>query len=538
MFYYFIPRCGVRGELQIGEKTFKVAGSGWYDHEFGGTAQSKNTVGDAWNWISVQLDDGSDVSIFVVKDEVKQEVKEDVAIVIEKDGSKRLYNNFTFAEERTWTSMQTFMEHAVDWHLSIPEAKLELDVRAVHDYQEFQTVVVGTGGGFWEGRVNASGTKGGVAVKGPGFLERKGFTPYRDTKSMLKSVGKVVKAHLQRVYPTDTSMDFIDTNVLGRHTTPGVAPKDVCDTLFRPVRLLLDRGGKSWRSLILVSAMTAINKYFVDTLKWVVLPELVHVASLIVDDIQDESTIRRGGPCVHLEVGTAHAINAATAVFLHGPRARRCEEPPPREAVGALPPLHGDAAGGARGAGVGHAGAGPHDAQCGRDGGQHGAAGTPGRHPQAEDGGPAGSLCRMATLIVDGTPEQADAVEAYGLSLGLAFQIVDDALNLRGFEGDLKEVGEDIRDGKITYPVVLALPKLNKKDRTWLWELLKEHTSDKEKIKKAIALLDKVGSIDESLQCARDIVNSAWEKVDPFLVDSLPKLMMRSFGMYLVDRTW
>eukprot|EP01062_Namystynia_karyoxenos_P051113 TRINITY_DN3_c0_g1_i1.p1 TRINITY_DN3_c0_g1~~TRINITY_DN3_c0_g1_i1.p1 ORF type:complete len:784 (+),score=262.55 TRINITY_DN3_c0_g1_i1:90-2354(+) len=539
MFYYFIPRCAVTGHITVQGQRSAVEGSGWYDHEFGGKDDdSKNTVGDGWNWISLQLSDGSDLTIFVVSDEEKGQVKENVAVLVDAKGQRKVCKEFSFTPVRRWTSMQTFMEHVVDWQLDIPEEGLQLSVKAAADFQEFQTVVVGTGGGFWEGRVDADGTKAGQPLTGRGYLERKGFTPYRNTKQLLKSVGKVVRDQLQKAYPTDCSLDYIEKVVLGRHSTTGVEARDVCDTLFKPVRALLDRGGKSWRSMILVSAMTAINKYFTDTSRWVILPELVHVASLIVDDIQDESTIRRGGPCVHLTFGVAHAINAASAVFFLSPELGGVRTLPPAKQLELYHLYMEMLRAGHAGQGLDMLGLDHMMPEAVRTGENAKLIDRLNAIHKLKTGGPAGSLCRMATMIVDGTDAQADALEKYGLSLGLAFQIVDDALNLRGFEGDLKEVGEDIRDGKVTYPVVLALPKLSRKDREWLWATLQSRPTDPATIKACIALLDKVDAIDDSLEAARRYVQEAWEAVDPYLEDSLPKLMMRSFGMYLVDRTW
>src|SRR6185503_7691617 len=49
--------------------------------------------------------------------------------------------------------------------------------------------------------------------------------------------------------------------------------------------------------------------------KWLAMPELLHVGSLIIDDVQDRSTVRRGGPACHLVHGEPLAINAGTAAY-------------------------------------------------------------------------------------------------------------------------------------------------------------------------------------------------------------------------------
>jgi len=52
--------------------------------------------------------------------------------------------------------------------------------------------------------------------------------------------------------------------------------------------------------------------------RWLALPEMMHVGSLIVDDVQDKSVIRRGGPAAHLMYGEAQAINSGTAAYFLG----------------------------------------------------------------------------------------------------------------------------------------------------------------------------------------------------------------------------
>jgi len=151
-------------------------------------------------------------------------------------------------------------------------------------------------------------------------------------------------------------------------------------------------------------------------------------------------------------------------------------------------------------------------------------------------GGAAGTLCAVACVICDASPEQSAALENFGTQLGLAFQIVDDALNLKGFEGDLKEVGEDIRDGKITYPVIKGMSRLSKFDRQYIWSILQERTEDTGKISSVIAMLNKVSAVDDCLVEAHNLVEEAWEKLDPVLEDSLPKVMMRTFCGYLTER--
>jgi geranylgeranyl pyrophosphate synthase len=435
-----------------------------------------------------------------------------------------------------WTSMNTYIEYPQSWKIVVPSLQLELVVGYPFPHQEFVTILV-TGGGFFEGRTVLSGTRAGHAVSGTGFLERKNFQNYNDTDGLMRNVGRFVRKTLEGMYPLEASQEWVN-KVLGRHCSGSINHKEVCDSLFKPVRALIDRGGKSWRSLILVSSINALARdSYLDCRKYIALAELLHVGSLIIDDIQDESTVRRGGRCVHLDFGVPTAINAGTGCYFMAPLLAGIDELS-LDKQSQIYSLYFDVLR------AGHAGQGldiqgihhlmPHAVETGEAKELYDAL-------QAihiyKTGGACGTLCKMACVLTDATPSQHAAMEVFGRSIGLAFQIVDDALNLRGFEGDLKEVGEDIRDGKITYPVVKSLGRLNKTDRQYIWDVLREKTSDHGKICSVIEKLNSVGAIDDCLVEARNLVEDAWEECDRELPDTLPKLMIRAFCGFLTERT-
>jgi predicted secreted hydrolase len=73
MFYYFVPRCDVTGTMTLDGAHLPIdMGTGWYDHEFGGTGeegQGPTTSGLFWNWIAAQLESGWEVSAFEIVDD-------------------------------------------------------------------------------------------------------------------------------------------------------------------------------------------------------------------------------------------------------------------------------------------------------------------------------------------------------------------------------------------------------------------------------------------------------------------------------------
>lgn len=539
MFYYYIPRCTVYGTVTVNGTTHEVDGSGWYDREYGG---SEDEIGkdalDAWTWFSVQLSDDSEFSLFNVVDRDSHHEKEKVGVWTRRDGTRVHVHDAILTYSNMWTSLNTYVEYPMAWKIVSPSLQMELHIGCAFAHQEFMTVLV-TGGGFYEGRVHAQGVRAGKAVTGTGFLERKNHTSYNDTAGLLKNVSRFVKKTLSQMYPLDASTEWVDTNVLGRHATKrGTLPKMVCDAMFKPVRALIDRGGKSWRSLILVSALNALYEDYFDGSRYIAIAELLHVGSLIIDDIQDESAVRRGGKTVHLEYGVPTAINSGTGCYFMAPHLAGVSDLPPAKAAKVYELYFDVLRAGHAGQGLDIAGLHHMMPDVVETGDTRGLFDSLQAIHVYKTGGAAGTLCALACVIADAPEGVSRALENFGTNLGLAFQIVDDALNLKGFEGDLKEVGEDIRDGKITYPIIKGMGRLNKFDRQYIWSIMQEHTDDHGKISSVIAMLNKVGAIDDCLVEARNLVESAWDQLDPLLPDSLPKIMMRTFCNYLTERTF
>jgi geranylgeranyl pyrophosphate synthase len=125
---------------------------------------------------------------------------------------------------------------------------------------------------------------------------------------------------------------------------------------------------------------------------------------------------------------------------------------------------------------------------------------------------------------------------AFFEAVGLAFQIIDDVLDVRGFERELKHRGEDIARGKVTLPVVKALGCLPASDRTWLGRALTVRADEPASVEDVANLLARCGALDACTALAREIVETAWAELDPVIEDSQFKLMFRAFSWYVLER--
>ena len=560
MFYYFVPRAEVTGHVRVGAVTKPVVhGSGWYDHEFGftdhrpdsGIRALKPELGPyndtvpaqrgetCWRWLSLQLGDGSDLSVFFITRRATGEVLDNWTMLVDARGRSSVYRDAQLETLDSWRSTRTFIEYPVGMRVQVPSAGLDLRVHATFGDQEVITVI--SEPAFWEGSVEVSGQRHGAPVVGRGWLECKGFG-HADLDEFYSAVGREVRARLAQTLPLQPSssgtaqMMVRGSGQLPVSSNPDLDRDRLARCLVQPIRQIADRGGKGWRSYAALACIDVVGGDSRRFLHWLVMPEIVHVGSLIVDDVEDESRVRRGGPCAHVLHGIPRAINSGTAAyFLAEPPVDKDDLPADKKLR--IYRLYFDALR------AGHAGQ-ALDLDDVSELADH-AAFTGDtreleRHVMAvhklKTAVPAGMFARAGALLGGGSDLKVETLGAFFEAIGLAFQIIDDVLNLRGFERNLKQRGEDIAQGKVTLPVVKALGQLPTEQRSWLWRTLAARPSEPAVIDDVIRLLETCGALDQCTALARELVEEAWARLDPVLEDSQYKLMFRAFSWYVLER--
>jgi geranylgeranyl pyrophosphate synthase/predicted secreted hydrolase len=564
MFYYFIPRCDVAGTvIQRGAPLEVSQGSAWYDHEFGvGEVidvddEAEARLDDetrkrvhaerrarydqrsvAWDWLSTQFEDGSELSLY---SEVYVNVPRQAgmwAVLIDPQGNSKLHTDAKIEiVGKQWRSTQTFAEYPVAYRVTVPSAQIELDVQAAFADQEFITLI--SKPSFWEGRVHVSGRVRGQPARGVGMLERSGYCNYEDLEGFFEEVGKVVRESVERVIPKQPDYAMARKLIASEDRDQymrGVDIDQYARKHLHPIREIVDRGGKGWRSHAMVSCIDIVGGDSRKFVQWIALPELMHVGSLIVDDVEDKSTTRRGGPTAHLMYGEAQALNSGTAAYFIGIHLLdtrllsdgdliRCYE------------LYFEALR------AGHAGQ-----ALDIDGFEHMmdevvASGDSALLEERvlavhrlKTAAPAGCLARIGAIAGRGSALQVEALGGFFEDLGLAFQIVDDVLNLRGFEGDLKSKAEDIMQGKVTLPVAKAMSRLPRPEREWLWNTLRQKPQNDCVVSGIVSKLEGCGALDACSKQARDLIEEGWQRLQPTVEDSMSKLTLRAFGWYVLER--
>ncbi|MBA2919808.1 polyprenyl synthetase family protein [Sphingomonas sp. MAH-20] len=114
------------------------------------------------------------------------------------------------------------------------------------------------------------------------------------------------------------------------------------------------------------------------------------------------------------------------------------------------------------------------------------------------------AACRIAAVVAERPEAEELALDAYGRNLGIAFQLVDDAIDYSSDEATMgKGVGDDFRDGKVTLPVILAHARGPAADKAFWRDAMMGHRISDADLRHATGLLNSTGAIEDTLERAR-----------------------------------
>jgi geranylgeranyl pyrophosphate synthase len=301
-----------------------------------------------------------------------------------------------------------------------------------------------------------------------------------------------------------------------------------------PIWEFLDRGGKRWRPALFLLVCETLGKKSSDFADFAIIPEVVHNGTLMVDDIEDTSVYRRGKPCTYKVFGLDIAINAGNAMYYLPllPLLENRNKVSQRKlaqvyAVYAQEMINlslGQAMDIAWHRGLANA-----DEIGEKDYLQMCAYKT-------------GTLARMsakiAAVLCDADEELVEKLGHFAESLGIAFQMKDDVLDLTSAQFTEKKGGrgQDITEGKRSLPVIHTLKTSNAADKKRLVEILNMHTSNQKLRDEAIAIMQKYDSIEYTKRFARRIVKTSWNDADMLLPASEGKEKLKAFAEFLIER--
>ncbi len=254
-------------------------------------------------------------------------------------------------------------------------------------------------------------------------------------------------------------------------------------------RHLIDSGGKRLRPMLTLAAARAFGYEGGAHVMLAAAVEFMHTATLLHDDVVDESEMRRGKPTARMLWGNQASVLVGD--YLLGQAFRTMV------AVGSMDALRvlSDAA------------AVIAEGEVLQLAAAKNLATEEEAYLRVIDSKTAAlfaAATEVGPIVAGQPPEVRAAMSAYGRQLGLAFQLVDDALDYGGQSMTLgKRVGDDLREGKVTLPVVLAARAGDADDRAFWKRTIEEGDVREGDLERAIDLLNRHGAIAETVDRAK-----------------------------------
>ncbi len=276
----------------------------------------------------------------------------------------------------------------------------------------------------------------------------------------------------------------------------------IVDRMQSPVEMiptlaghLISSGGKRLRPLLTLSTARMLG---VDTdahVKLAAAVEFIHTATLLHDDVIDESVLRRGKTAANVLWGNKSSVLVGD--FLFSRSFRLMVEVGSFEVLDILSNAAAVIAEGE----VMQLSTAKDTATSEED---YMAV------IEAKTAALFAAAARSGGIAAGATKEQEDALDQFGRNLGIAFQLVDDALDYSGRQATLgKTVGDDFRDGKITLPVVLAYRRGTDEERTFWQRTLEEGHQEEGDLHRATRLMEKYNTISDTIDRATKFGNAS-----------------------------
>ncbi len=146
------------------------------------------------------------------------------------------------------------------------------------------------------------------------------------------------------------------------------------------------------------------------------------------------------------------------------------------------------------------------------------------------------AACRIGAVVAERPAAEEEALESYGRNLGIAFQLVDDGLDYASRDAAIgKTVGDDFREGKTTLPVILAFRRGGEEERKF-WRRVIENTDQQDgDLEHAVQLMRACGALDDTVARARHYGAKAKDALGIFAA-SPEKAVLRDLVNFCIDR--
>ncbi|MFW6017347.1 MAG: polyprenyl synthetase family protein [Halapricum sp.] len=311
-------------------------------------------------------------------------------------------------------------------------------------------------------------------------------------------------------------------------------PDAIQQALSDPIWNLLDRGGKRWRAVVAVQLFEGFGADPMAYLRYAIIPEILHNGTIIVDDVEDGASKRRGEPALHLEYGTDVALNAGNAMYFLPLKivTRNAADLDPETRLSVYEMLMYEL-------NRTHLGQGMdiwwHNEK------QIRATESEYYEMCACKTGCIGRIVARLPAVITGQSETTERrVAEYAEQMSIAFQIGDDILDIEHTldqAGEFgKEFGNDIREGKKTLMAIHAAEHAPPDEVARLEEILWAETNTDEEIMEAIDIYRSTGSIEYARDRAEELARRARERLPEEELDPEIAERLSAFTRFVIER--
>jgi geranylgeranyl diphosphate synthase type I len=353
-----------------------------------------------------------------------------------------------------------------------------------------------------------------------------------DIEKYLEETAPLIDKTIEKYIPRK----FSKNSVLFKVTPPmySYTLEPMNKAIAEPIWDMLDRGGKRWRPALFLLICEALGKKTEYCLDFSIIPEVIHNGTLVIDDIEDSSEMRRGKPCSHKIFQIDISINAGNAMYflpllplmaqrekLSPEMQRDIYEVYVQEMINLSMGQAMDIAWHRGIANADDLGEDDYLQMC-----------------AYKTGTLARMAAKMAAVLAGAQKPLVEKLGRFAESIGVAFQMQDDILDLTGQEFAKKKggVGQDITEGKRSLMVIYTLKKASIKDKKRLIEILNMHTSDQNLRDEAIAFMQKYGAMEHVKQTAEQMVMESWSEAEKLLPTPQAKEKLKAFVEFLIKR--
>lgn len=276
----------------------------------------------------------------------------------------------------------------------------------------------------------------------------------------------------------------------------------IIERMDSPVKLipqlasyLIAAGGKRIRPLLTLASTSIYNGDMQRAHRLAAAVEFIHTATLLHDDVVDESEQRRGQEAANLVFGNQASVLVGDFLF-----SRAFQLMTEDGSVDVLKVLANASAVIAQGEVL----------QLSTANSLNGGLETYIEVIRSKTAALFAAACEVGPMVSDAAPEHAKALSEYGMNMGIAFQIADDALDYNADQNNLgKTIGDDFREGKATAPVLLTLKDANADERAFWERTIVNGEQNDGDLEQALEIISKHDGFSKSLTLADDYKNKA-----------------------------